>query len=85
LKYWLQKLSVELTAEAIWSARQGIRDLFESTAFGVYAKPNSMTVAANINRAAPQYPKNTFQREPVPISVPKSHGATMPPMAVPAA
>ena len=26
-----------------------------------------MTAAAIINRAAPQYPKKTFQREPVPI------------------
>jgi hypothetical protein len=44
-----------------------------------------MTAAANINRAAPQYPKKTFQREPVSISVPKSQGAKMPLMAVPAA
>jgi hypothetical protein len=44
-----------------------------------------MTAAAIINRAAPQYPKKTFQREPVPMIVPKSQGATMPPMAVPAA
>jgi hypothetical protein len=37
------------------SGRQGLGDFFESTAFGVYAKP--MTAAAIINRAARQYPK----------------------------
>src|SRR5579863_3688104 len=44
------------------------------------------TIAATIIRpAASRYPSNSATREPVSISRPNNHGATIPPTAVPAA
>jgi len=39
----------------------------------------------SVRQTGAQYPRKTSQREHVPMSAPKSQGATMPPMAVPAA